>query len=209
MIDIEKTQEFLELLDKVVDRPFFDDSERIETSVILAHTSLDFGLSVRLLCANGQLHGASTCLRSQFEALIRSVWTFRCASDDQLSRLNEQNLSSEAQQRGKNLPQAAEMLFALEKLANLHALTSALREFKDDAWLPLNSFVHSGVHGVHRTRFGSPPKLIDQVFRTSNGFCMFAYNHLAVLTGVPGMQKEIMAVTARYTSVLPPIGNAA
>ena len=204
-IDIEKAHEFLDALEDVVDHPFFDDSEKLKLSVILADTSLNFALSVRLLCIGGQMLGSSACLRSQFEALVRSIWIFHCATDNQVSRLNQADLSLETQQGAKNIPQATGMLDDLEKLPHLRPLTEALREFKDCAWQPLNSFVHSGIHAVHRTRFGSPPQLVDQTFRISNGFCMLAYNHLAVLTGIPGIQREIMATTAKYTSVLPAI----
>jgi len=204
-IDIERAHEFFEALEEIIDRPFFADSEKLKLSVALVDTSLDFALSVRLLCLSGQLLGASTCLRSQFEALVRSVWIFHCATDNQVSRLNQESLSLETQQGAKNIPQATGMLDDLEKLPHLLALTQALREFKDCAWQPLNSFVHSGIHAVHRTRFGSPPQLIDQTFRISNGFCMLGYNHLAVLTGAPGIQKEIMATTVKFTSVLPAI----
>ena len=204
-IDIEKAHDFLDALEQVVDRPFFDNSEKLKLSVVLADSSLDFAFSVRVLCLNGQLLGASACLRSQFEALVRSVWIYHCANDDQVSRLSTEVLSIETQQGAKNIPQAREMLADLEKLPNLLALTIALREFRDCAWLPLNSFVHSGIHAVHRTRFGAPPPLLQQTFRISNGFCMLAYNHLAVLTGAPGIQKEIMATTSRFLSVLPDV----
>lgn len=202
-IDIEEAHEFLAALEKVVDRPFFDNSEKLQLSVVLAESSLDFAFSVRLLCLNGQLLGASACLRSQFEALMRSVWIYHCANDDQVSRLNAKVQSAESQQGAKNIPQAREMLADLEKHPNLLALTTALREFRDCAWAPLNSFVHSGVHAVHRVRFGAPPPLLSQTFRISNGFCMLIYNHLAVLTGSPGLQQEIMAATSRFLNVLP------
>ena len=204
-IDIERAHEYFGVLEEIIDHPFFDESEKLRLSVVLADTSLDFALSVRFLCVSEQLLGASTCLRSQFEALVRSVWIFHCATDNQVSRLNQSDLSLETQQGAKNIPQATGMLDDLEKLAHLRALTDALREFKDCAWQPLNSFVHSGIHAVHRTRFGSPPQLIDQTFRISNGFCMLAYNHLAVLTGRPGIQKEIMTATTKFFDVLPAI----
>lgn len=77
-IDIERAHKLFDALEEIVDHPFFDDSEKLELSVVLAGTSLDFGLSVRLLCISGQLLGASACLRSQFEALVRSVWVSLC-----------------------------------------------------------------------------------------------------------------------------------
>jgi len=202
-IDIEKAHEFFDALEEIIDRPFFDDSEKLKLSVVVADASLSFAFSVRLLCVGGQLLGSSACLRSQFEALIRSVWIFNCATQNQVSRLSSAELTLEAQQAAKNVPQASEMLGDLERLPHLKPLTDALREFKECAWQPLNSFVHSGIHAVHRTRFGSPPHLIDQTFRISNALCMCAYNHLAVLTGVPGIQKEVMATSLKYQSVLP------
>lgn len=202
-IDIERSHELFKELEAVVDHPFFDDSEKLQLSVVLADTSLDFGLSVRLLCFSGQLLGASACLRSQFEALVRSVWAYHCATDGQISRLSRVDLSLESQQGAKNVPLANEMLEALGKLPHLHALNIALKEFKECSWQPLNSFVHSGIHAVHRTRFGAPPPLINQTFRISNGLCFLAYMHLALLTGVPGLQKELIAATACFSSVMP------
>ena len=202
-VNVDRAHEFLNTLEEIIDHPFYDDSDKLKLSVVLAETSLEFGISVRLLCASGLLAGASACLRSQFEAVIRSVWIFHCATDAQVERLNSSDLTTETQQGAKNIPTGTGMLEDLEKIPNLIALTEGLREFKDCAWQPLNSFVHSGIHAVHRTRYGTPPPLIDSTFRISNGFCMLAYNHLAVLTGVSGIQKQIMAATAGYMDVLP------
>jgi hypothetical protein len=96
-IDVEKAHEFFDALEEIIDLPFFDDSEKLKLSVVLADTSLNFALSVRLLCVGGQLLGSSTCLRSQFEALVRSIWIFHCATDNQVSRLNQSDLSLETQ----------------------------------------------------------------------------------------------------------------
>ena len=204
-IDIERAHDLINVLEDVVDHPFFDDSERLSLSVVLVDASFEFAFSVRLLCASGQILGASACLRSQLEALVRSVWAYHCATDHQVSRLSKDDLSPETQQQAKNIPQASSMLEDLEKLPNLLGFTSAIREFKDCAWLPLNSFVHSGIHAVHRAKFGSPPSLIDQTFRISNGFCFLAYNHLGILTGIPGIQRELYSATASFASVLPDI----
>ena len=50
-IDIERAHELIGVMESVVDHPFFNDSERLELSVVLAHASFEFALSVRLLCA--------------------------------------------------------------------------------------------------------------------------------------------------------------
>ena len=204
-IDIERAHELIDVMENVVDHPFFDDSERLVLSAVLAHASFEFAFSVRLLCASGQLLGASTCLRSQLEALIRSVWAFHRATDSEIEHLSKDDLSFETQQQAKSIPQANAMLEELQRIPNLHGFTSAIREFRDCAWHPLNSFVHSGIHAVHRTKFGAPPQLIQQTFKISNGFCFLAYNHLGILTGIPGIQNELFSSTACFSSVLPDI----
>ena len=204
-IDIERAHELIGVLENVVDHPFFEDSERLRLSVVLAQSSFEFAFSVRLLCASDQLLGASACLRSQLEALIRSVWAFHLATDSEIELLSKDDLSLETQQQARSIPQANKMLEELLKLPNLHGFTSAIREFRDCAWHPLNSFVHSGIHAIHRTKFGAPPQLIQQTFRISNGFCFLAYNHLGILTGIPGIQNELFASTACFSSVLPDI----
>ena len=204
-VDIDRAHELFNVLEDVVDHPFFDESERLGLSVVLAEASFEFAFSVRLLCVSGQLLGASACLRSQLEALVRSVWAYHCATDHQISRLSKNDLSLETQQQAKNIPQATGMLEDLEKLPNLLGFTAAIREFKDCAWLPLNSFVHSGIHAVHRTKYGAPPPLIANTFKISNGVSFLAYNHLGILTGVPGIQKELLSATASFSSVLPDI----
>ncbi|WP_428849043.1 DUF6988 family protein [Xanthomonas arboricola] len=42
------------------------------------------------------------------------------------------------------------------------------------------------------------------MFRSSNGLAVLACQHLAILTGEPGLQREVLAVCARYSSCLPP-----
>ena len=204
-VDIERANELFDALENVIDHPFYDDSERLELSVVLAQASFEFALSVRLLCASGQLLGASACLRSQFEALIRSVWAYHRATDGEVERLSRHDLSLETQQQARNIPQASAMLEELEKNPNLLGFTSAVREFRDCAWGPLNSFVHSGIHAIHRTKFGAPPQLIQNTFKVSNGFCFLGYNHLGILTGVHGIQNDLLYSTACFSSVLPDI----
>jgi len=204
-IDIDRAHELIDVMENVIDHPFFEDSERLRLSVLLAQSSFEFAFSVRLLCASGQLLGASACLRSQLEALIRSVWAYHSATNSEIELLVKDDLSLETQQQAKKIPQANKMLEELLKIPSLHGFTAAVREFRDCAWHPLNSFVHSGIHAIHRTKFGAPPQLIRNTFTISNGFCFLAYNHLGILTGIPGIQNELFSSTASFSSVLPDI----
>jgi hypothetical protein len=201
-MDLRRAEELFEQLSNIVDHPLFEDSSRVSLSATLAVSSMQFAAAVRVLCAEGLLLGASTTLRSQFEALVRSVWVLHRATEQQIRRLSA-DLNPESQQASKNIPLANEMLTELQKVPQLSNLLVSLSEFKDSSWLPLNSFVHSGIHAVHWTNYEAPPQLIDQLFRLSNGLTLLAFQSIGILTGRPGIQSEILAVTACYSSCLP------
>lgn len=203
MIDVTRAEQLFRILAEVTDQPLYDESARIELSATLANTALEIARSVRILCAADQLLGATVCLRSQFESLVRSVWTLHCASEKEIKRLSINRLTSETAQGAKNIPLAAKMLEELEEIPSLWNLMVALNEFKGSAWRPLNSFVHAGLHAVVHTKFGWPPELVEQTFRMSNGLCVLAYTQIGLLNGTPGIQGEIIALAASFSSVLP------
>ncbi len=201
-MDFSRAEELLDAVASIVDHPLYEDSPRFRLSATLADSSLQFSAASRVLCAEGLLLGAGATLRSQFEALIRSVWALHCATDSQVDRLSA-DLNLETQQASKNIPQVNEMLAELEKLPLLKNLLVSLNEFKSSSWLPLNSFVHSGIHAVHWTKYGAPPQLLDTIFRASNGLSLLAFVSIGRLTGRPNVQSEIFAVSSRFASVLP------
>ena len=201
-IDISRTEELIGHLAEIVDLPPYDNSDRLLLSRTLAITSLHFAASARALCNDGLALGAATVLRSQFEALVRSVWVFYCATDKQVENLSSA-LSVASQQANKNIPMASEMLAGLEKKTQLSMLLISLKEFKDSSWQPLNSFVHSGTHAIHWTKFEPPPKLLEQIFRSSNGLTIIAFQSLAILTGHPTLQKDVITACATFSSCLP------
>lgn len=203
MVDSDRAEQLVTLLSDLVDAPLYDESPRLRLSATLAATSLELARSVRVLCGADQLLGATVCLRTQFESLVRSVWVLHCATGHQVERLWTDELTAETTQGAKNIPLAKEMLEDMEQRPNLSNLLIALNDFKASAWQPLNSFVHAGLHAVIHTKFGWPDVLVDQTFRISNGLCVLAFTHLGLLTGKRGIQAEVQASTATFQSVLP------
>ena len=197
-----RAEALFDVLTEIVDHPQFDDSQKLALTKTLAISSLEYGAAVRVLCQADLLLGASTTLRSQFEAFIRSTWIMHCANEHQIARLTRE-LSLESQQASKNIPSSNEMLGDLNKVPQLINLCVSLNEFKESSWGPLNSFVHAGIHAVHWTKNAPPAKLIDTIFRASNGLCVLAYQSLGILTGRPHTQREVIAATSCYSSVLP------
>jgi len=201
-MDFARTEELLGRLSSIVDHPLYEDAPRVRLSATLAVTSMQFAAGVRVLCGECLVLPASGALRSQFEALVRAVWALHRATDNQIARLSAE-LDRETQQANKNVPLANEMLSELEKFPQLSNLLISLREFKDSSWIPLNSYVHAGIHAIHWTENLPPPQLLDQVFRISNGLVLLGFQHIGILTGRPGIQAEIIAATACYSSCLP------
>lgn len=201
-MDLIRADMLLDVMASIVDYPLVDDSPRVELSVTLAASSLQFAAAVRVLCGEGLLLGASTTLRSQFEAIVRSVWVLHRATENQIVRLSA-DLNQETQQASKNIPLANEMLCELEKLPQLRNLLIALNEFKNSSWLPLNSFVHSGIHAIHWTKHNAPPQLLDSVFRASNGLSVLAFQGIGILTGRSHVQSKIIAAAANFPDILP------
>lgn len=206
-IDIERAEKLFHILSEVVDHPIYGESERANLSATLSGTSLELALSVRTLCASDQLIGACICLRSQFEALLRSVWALHLATQRQVDTLGAIDFSIENRQSAKKIPMVSEMLEQLGEIPTLSQLTLALNEFKESSWQPLNSFVHAGLHAVIHTHVGWPPSLLDQCFRASNGLAILAFTNLGILTGTPGIQADIRASSACFSSILPKYRN--
>ncbi|HDX9008350.1 TPA: hypothetical protein RQO53_000740 [Aeromonas dhakensis] len=163
---------------------------------------MQFSDAVRLLCSQGLILGIGATLRSQYEALVRSVWVLYCATDLQVEKLDAV-LNAESQQASKNIPTVNAMLGELDKIPQVKNLLVSLYEFKDSSWLPLNSFVHSGIHAVFWTKYKVPPELIEQSFRISNGLNVIAFQGMGILTGRPTIQQEIFSVVAHYSDCLP------
>lgn len=201
-MDLSRAEKLQDALATIVDYPLWDESPKVTLSSTLAVSSLQFAAAVRVLCGSGLLLGASATLRSQFEAIIRSVWVLHRATENQVERLSA-DLSLEAQQASKNIPLVNDMIGELDKVPQLKNLLVALNEFKTSSWVPLNSFVHSGIHAVHWTKKGASPQLLDTVFRSSNGLTLISFQHLGILTGRPNVQFELFSAAASFSSILP------
>jgi len=98
-----KTDQLFARLRDVVDYPVYDADARKNLALTLAISSMQFSDAVRLLCSQGLILGIGATLRSQYEALVRSVWVLYCATDLQVEKLDAV-LNTESQQASKNIP---------------------------------------------------------------------------------------------------------
>ncbi|WP_322548046.1 DUF6988 family protein [Stenotrophomonas geniculata] len=182
-----------------VDHPLAEDSSRLLASVDAALLSLEHADALRTLLQAGMAASAMALMRCQYEAFTRSVWILHCAADEQVELLC---LPPEAGTSEQMLPMLSKMLEAFAKVAELDNLLPHLIELKVHAWAPLNSFVHAGVHAMRRSRDGVPMPLAINVIRMSNNLSMMAGQHLAILTGVPELQKKVLWLNETYAECL-------
>jgi hypothetical protein len=143
----------------------------------------------------------SALLRLQYEALLRGAWLMFAATATQIEKLASA-LDVEAEQGAKNLPGYSEMLNAVLRAAP-EGLTAPLAEFNQYSRHALNSFVHSGIHALHRTRHGYPKEMALTVVRLSNGLSHFGYRLLASLSGSQRRMDRVTRLYLDFSDCLP------
>lgn len=196
------TEELAARLFQLIDQPLFDDSSRLVVSDVACSMSLEHWTATRSLLKAGMLPSAVVVHRSQFEALLRSIWILYAAPEEQLSKLST-DLTVETEQSAKNLPQAADMMAAVNKKGPPQAY-EALNRFKENSWKALNSYVHAGIHPIRRHAEGYPIQLIEGIARNANGLAILSAMQAVVLSGVQPLQREILDLAAQYPDCMPP-----
>jgi hypothetical protein len=181
--------------------PTFNSSDRILVSKTMCGVAFEHAESVKILIASGNFTSALGLVRLQYEALVRGMWLLYAASDDAVAKLLNE-FSRESVGNSEKLPMPAKMLESLEGKAPEAAMISLL-DFKEHQWRPLSSYVHGGIHAVHRHSKGYPVTLLQQVLKTSNGLSTMVAMLLVILSGDSSQQGKIRAIQIEYFDCLP------
>jgi hypothetical protein len=185
----------------LVDLPLCDNSLRVTVAGVACSLAFEHWHAVRLLLRAALLPAALVVHRSQFEAILRSVWVTYAASDDHIVRFAA-NLDLASEQAAKNLPQAQDMIAALAASGPKEA-HAALARFKDHSWKALNSYVHAGLHPLKRHSEGYPVQLAHSVLRNANGLAVLTAMQAAILSGAQPLQRGILDLAARHPECMP------
>jgi hypothetical protein len=194
--------EFADELLELIDLPLCNDTARVGIADVACSLSLEHWHSVRRLLADDLMSSALVVHRSQFEAVLRSVWLTYAASDADVAKLTTV-LDLESEQAAKNLSQAQHMMEALAKSGPKEA-HAALARFKDNSWKALNSYAHTGIHPLRRHADGYPVALAHGVLCNANGLAVLSGMQAAVLSGAQPLQREVLALAARHSTCMPP-----
>lgn len=185
---------------------------RAEAAVAASELALEHAHALRVLFEAGTPNSAVGLLRLQYESLLRAAWLLYVATESQLGKLSAR-LTPASAAAAKNIPGANEMLDSLEKQLNsapqLRGLVAPLRELRDSAWVPMNAFVHGGLHAIARTKDGFPVELAINVLKLSNGMLHLTGRLLAVLTGSAEVMCRVDLAFRTFEDVLPVITAAA
>lgn len=189
-----KLLEFLSL-------PPFDDSERIMASRVMCSIAFEHAESAKMLISAGNLTSATGLVRLQYEALVRAMWLLYAASDTAVSKLTSE-LTQETADRANRLPMLSEMLQKLQGKAPQEPLDMLL-EFKEYSWKPLSSFIHGGIHAIHRHSKGYPLPLLEQMVRISNGVSVMVGILLVILHGGGEQRGKMPRIQREFADCLP------
>ncbi len=190
---LKRSAEYEEFTMQMLLKKNYDSSERIRLSKVMCSVSIEHAESLKILITTGNFTSAVGMLRSQYESYVRAVWLFYSSSDIQLGCLGAQ-LDEQNAFRNEKLPMLSQMIDELALSAPKNALDPIV-EFKEQQWKPLNSYLHGGLHAIHRHSRGYPVELLKQVLKSSNG----VNGMLAMFTAVlSGNQDNVKAVSSSF-----------
>jgi len=179
----------------------FDESKRLQSSKIMCGISFEHAESAKMLVASGNFTSAIGLVRLQYESVVRAMWLLYSASDIAVSKLMNE-FTNENIKKANKLPLLSEMLSKLEGKAPKEAMDMLL-EFKEYSWKPLSSFVHGGIHAIHRHSKGYPIPLLIQVLKISNGVSVMTAMLLIILSGEKSQSGKMRKIQENYSGCLP------
>lgn len=183
--------------------PLFDDSSRLRAVRSVASLGFEHAQSLKYLTAAGLCTSASALLRVQYESLVGAICMHHCASDQEVELILAK-LTRETAKQVSKIPTLSRMLDEIEAKAP-HVPVAGLREFKHYSWRPLSSYVHGGIHAVHRHGRGFPLELALMQIRHSNGLLGLAGNLLLIIAGIPAEAGIMAGVYKEFADCLPPV----
>ncbi len=182
---LNKASQFMRSLDKKMDGLKIREDIESRVSCALLHLSLEhFGAIVVLITNN--LNGSSAALvRLQYEALIRGMYFYQCASKDEAEKFAS----------GKEPPRIKEMIKQLE--AKPGFTSGVFSRVHQREWDAMNSYTHGGAAQVQR-RY-SDSELIGNysetdrlnILKASKGMALLAATHAALACGHLELAKEL------------------
>jgi hypothetical protein len=177
--------------------------ERVRAAIGLALVANEHGRALRALVTLGLMPSAISLMRSQFEALTRSAWLMWAAKDADIERI-QAPLTLETEKAASKLPMLSKMLEEVAASAP-PGPSQMLGQFKQTSLASLNSYVHGGIHVLHRQGEGYPEHLVQQIVRNANGLQVMAGMLLAMFGSSQEAGRKMARIQPGFADCLPPL----
>jgi hypothetical protein len=195
------------LVDALHQAPGLDGSERGQASAMLCNLSVEHADSVRVLVSQPLPTSAVAMLRIQYECVVRAIWAAYAADAKDLSRLLSV-LTPENAQSASKLPNLSKMIDQLDARGAPPVAVDMLKDFRDNNWNALNSYVHGGLHALNRQQTGMPLQLLVHLVQFSNGLLIMAAMMLAKLTDEDAISQAVARAQLAFADCLPDTRSA-
>lgn len=167
----------------------------VKVSAALLHLSLEHFGAILVLLQN-QLHGSAAALvRVQYEALIRGMYFYQCATEQEAEKFFA----------GTEPPKIKEMIASLEKKPGF--TSGVLSSVHSREWRAMNSYTHGGATQVQRrysdldlaNQYSETDKM--NILRSARGMALLAATHAAIACGALELAKEFREEFGNSTGV--------
>ncbi|MBD9654972.1 hypothetical protein IB239_09145 [Pseudomonas sp. PDM12] len=202
---IQRSCDLHEAFDKILSGTDIYDSERAEASMGLCLLSMHHAESILGLALGRSGISAMCLMRPQFEALVRAMWVWECATDNQAQKL-ELLLNKDPLQAAKSLPGISEMMRALEGNSRVHPRAKEMIDgLKNSLLTEMNSFVHAGVMPYTLIKTGVPQMVLIKTIKNSNAISTMTAMMMTQLTGDSTVMKSMSKIQPAFADCLPPL----
>ena len=180
MTDIDELQtsrKFMDLIDSALDGLNLGQDLNAKVSGALLHLSLEhYGGVVHLISSKLYASG-SALLRAQYEALVRGLFYYHCASEEELERYLD----------GGEPPKIKSMISRIQETPGFQS--GSLGNVHARIWGAMNEFTHGGSIQVYRRFTGHElisnfsPEQIAEFLKSARVMALLASSHVAAVSG--------------------------
>lgn len=137
---VKDSETLIQWMDSRLDGLSIPSDDRCRLSAGCFHVALEHQKSIVLLVAN-LLHGSAFALvRLIFEAYVRGLWLYRCASKDEVDKFQNE--------KGGIDKTFATLITEIEQVKGYEY--GMLSDVKKTSWKAMNDYTHSGIRQISR-----------------------------------------------------------
>ena len=203
-VRIERSFALLDALAAPIRAGTIDGSPRDTLAASTAVIAVEHGSSIVAILALKNFVSAIALLRVQYESVMRAIWLHYAASDAWIDKLFN-HLGEGAVRDPNGGANIEQMLNDLQQSDVPAEVARMLRNLKDAAWAPLNSYVHSGIQPMLHQQVDVPEEYHVQILQNTNGLTTMAAMLLAVLSADSRNTQAVQKAQLAHLDVLPPL----